>query len=153
MRKPRHSRIGRKLMLADPFPGKHLELNVLHERGITVVGRLSTATGNAVSFESGESADVDAVIWATGYRDWTDWVDIPGAVGADGAFAHERGVSPVPNLYFIGRSWQWSRGSALVTGVGEDAEYVVDKVRQSLRGADVATAPVDMQAGRVAAAS
>jgi putative flavoprotein involved in K+ transport len=153
MRKPRHSRIGRKLMLADPFPGKHLELDVLRERGITVVGRLSTATGNAVSFESGESADVDAVIWATGYRDRTDWVDIPGAVGADGAFAHERGVSPVPNLYFIGRSWQWSRGSALVTGVGEDAKYVVDKVRQSLRGADVATAPVDMQAGRVAAAS
>ena len=153
MRKPRHSRIGRKLMLTDPFPGKHLELDTLRQRGITVVGRLSMATGHAVSFESGESADVDAVIWATGYRDRTDWVDIPGAVSPDDAFAQERGVSPVPNLFFIGRSWQWSRGSALVTGVGEDARYVADKVRQSLRSTDTTPASVNTRAERIAAAS
>ncbi|MDQ6660676.1 MAG: hypothetical protein M3Z24_06885 [Chloroflexota bacterium] len=30
----------------------------------------------------------------------------------------------MPHLYVIGRSWQWTRGSALLTGVGEDALYL-----------------------------
>jgi hypothetical protein len=41
-------------------------------------------------------------------------------------FLHQRGISPVPNLYFIGRSWQWTRGSALFAGVGEDAAYLTE---------------------------
>lgn len=124
IRMPRTSRVGQKLMLADPFPGKHLELERLRAQSITVVGRLNKAAGRRVEFESGEAAEIDTVIWATGYRDRTDWVEIPGAVDAQGAFVQERGISPVPNLYLIGRSWQWSRGSALVTGVRADAEYV-----------------------------
>ena len=34
-------------------------------------------------------------------------------------------VAHVPGLYFIGRSWQWARGSALLHGVGDDAAHVV----------------------------
>jgi len=41
-----------------------------------------------------------------------------------GNFIHEEGISPVSGLYFIGRSWQRSRGSALVAGVGEDAQFI-----------------------------
>ena len=37
---------------------------------------------------------------------------------AQGNVLHRRGISPVPHLYVIGRSWQWTRGSALLTGVG-----------------------------------
>jgi putative flavoprotein involved in K+ transport len=102
---PRISRIGRYLMAADPFPGKALDQ--LRRRGIQVVGRLVQVAGKQVSFASGETATIDAVIWATGYRDGSAWVPIPGATDADGRFVHERGVSPIPGLYFIGRSWQW----------------------------------------------
>lgn len=124
LRTSRHSRIGRRLMETDPFPGKHLKLHRLQEKGVTVVGRLASADGRAVTFATGETDEVDAVVWATGYRDRTEWVAIPGVIDTRGAFAHERGISPVPGLYFIGRSWQWSRGSALVTGVGTDAGYI-----------------------------
>jgi putative flavoprotein involved in K+ transport len=124
LRTSRHSRIGRRLMETEPFPGKHLALDRLREHGVTVVGRLASADGRAVTFATGETSEIDAVIWATGYRDRTDWVAIPGVADARGAFVHERGVSPVSGLYFIGRSWQWSRGSALVTGVGADARYI-----------------------------
>jgi putative flavoprotein involved in K+ transport len=126
------SRLGRKLKATDPFPGRHLELGRLRERGVTVTGRLAGATGNRVTFAAGEPAAVDAVIWATGYRDRTEWVAIPGAVDADGAFVEKQGVSPVPGLFFIGRSWQTSRGSALVTGVGRDAAGIADRIAEAL---------------------
>ena len=72
------------------------------------------------------------MIWATGYRDRTDWVRVPGAVDADGRFIERNGISPAPGLFFIGRSWQTSRGSALVTGVGRDAAGIAARVEASL---------------------
>jgi putative flavoprotein involved in K+ transport len=124
LRKSRESRIGRRLQQADPFPGKDLALDKLRKQGITVVGRLTGVNGRRVMFTGATLADVDAVIWATGYRDRTDWVAIPDAKDERGAFIEDRGISPVPGLAFIGRSWQWTRGSALLTGVGGDAAYV-----------------------------
>lgn len=84
------------------------------------------------------SATVRTVIWATGYRDETAWVEIPSAVGPDGTFSHTNGVSPVPGLYFAGRPWQRNRASALVMGAGPDAERIVEEIvrRQHRQGAD-----------------
>jgi putative flavoprotein involved in K+ transport len=45
---------------------------------------------------------------------------------------HQRGISPVPCLYRIGRSWQWTRGSALLTGVGDDAFYLTKHLLHQL---------------------
>jgi putative flavoprotein involved in K+ transport len=132
LRASRESAVGRYLMKADPFPGKDLELKQLQRRGVAVVSRVVQAEGRRVSFADGKSAEVDAVLWATGYRDDTDWVTISEAKDAQGNFLHHRGVSPVPNLYFIGRSWQWTRGSALFAGVGEDAAFVTERIVQNL---------------------
>jgi putative flavoprotein involved in K+ transport len=126
LRASRESRIGRYLMKADPFPGKRLELDKLQQRGVEVVGRVTQAEGKKVSFADGKAAEVDAVVWATGYRDDIAWVDIPEVKDALGNFMHFRGVSPLPYLCFVGRSWQWTRGSALFAGVGEDAAYLTD---------------------------
>jgi putative flavoprotein involved in K+ transport len=128
----RESRIGRYLMRTDPFPGKALDLKHLRRRGIQVVGRLLQVEGKQVSFAGGASAEVDAVIWATGYRDDSEWVAIPEVKDARGAFLHQRGVSPVPGLYFIGRSWQWTRGSALLHGVGDDAASLIGRIAAQL---------------------
>jgi putative flavoprotein involved in K+ transport len=132
LRASRESAVGRYLMKADPFPGKDLELKQLQRRDVAVVSRVVQAEGRRVSFADGKSAEVDAVLWATGYRDDTDWVTISEAKDAQGNFLHHRGVSPVPNLYFIGRSWQWTRGSALFAGVGEDAAFVTERIVQNL---------------------
>lgn len=128
LRASRESRIGRFLMKADPFPGKHLELDELQQRGVEVVGRVTQAEGKKVSFADGKAAEVDVVVWATGYRDDTGWVEIPEVKDAHGDFLHYRGVSPLPNLCFVGRSWQWTRGSALFAGVGQDAAYLTEHI-------------------------
>jgi putative flavoprotein involved in K+ transport len=126
LRASRESRIGRYLMKADPFPGKRLELDELRQRGVNVVGRVTQAEGKEISFADGKTAEVDAVVWATGYRDDTGWVTIPEVKDAQGNFMHYRGVSPLPYMCFVGRSWQWTRGSALFAGVGEDAAYLTE---------------------------
>lgn len=136
LRATRESRVGRKLMATDPFPGKDLALGRLRAAGIVVVGRLEDICGRSVSFTGGQTHEVGAVVWATGYRDRTDWVTIPEVI-SDGRFVQQRGISPNPRLAFIGRSWQWTRGSALLTGTGADAAYIAHYLIDQL-----ATAPV-----------
>jgi putative flavoprotein involved in K+ transport len=145
IRKSRETRLGRKLMAADAFPGKHLDLPRLREAGVTVVGRLTDADGRRIRFADGTAAIVDTIVWATGYRDQTDWVAIPEAVDATGTFIQERGISPVPGLTFIGRNWQWTRGSAILAGVGDDAAYVAQHVVETLSttGSGASSTPFD----------
>jgi len=130
LRASRETRVGEYLMRTDPFPGKALGLRRLRRRGIRMVGRLTHADGKEVGFAGGETAEVDAVIWATGYKDDGKWVTIPEIKDASGGFVYQRGVSPVPGLYFMGRSWQWTRGSALLAGVGDDAAYVASRIAE-----------------------
>lgn len=132
LRKSRETRIGRSLMRKDPFPGKDLDLGKLEQQGISVVGRLTDADGRRVSFAGGVANEVDVVIWATGYRDRTDWVAIPEVKDESGGFVQHRGITSDSGVTFIGRSWQWTRGSALLTGVGDDAGFVTRHLLQVL---------------------
>lgn len=126
----RESRVGRRLMARDPFPGPRLALPRLRAAGVATMPRLAGVAGAIARFADGRSAEVSAVIWATGYRDDTAWLAIPEAKRPDGGVIETRGISPVPGLYFLGRSWQWTRGSALVLGVGKDAAYIADRITQ-----------------------
>lgn len=148
LRVSRETPIGRLLMRADPFPGTHLSLKRLRQHSIQVVGRVTQAAGDDIRFATGERAAVGTVVWATGYRDDSRWVAIPETKDAQGTFVQRRGVSPVPGLYFIGRSWQWTRGSALLTGVGDDARYLLPLITE--RAAEGQSAPATEGAGTLA---
>ncbi|HKO27782.1 MAG TPA: hypothetical protein VJU80_10025, partial [Solirubrobacteraceae bacterium] len=78
-------------------------------------------------FADGGSLDVGVVVWATGYRPDYSWIAIP-AVTAGGRVMHRRGVSDVPGLYFLGLSWQYTRGSALLGFVADDAAYLAEQI-------------------------
>ena len=39
-----------------------------------------------------------------------------------------RGVTDVPGLYFLGLTWQYTRGSALIGWVQEDAEFIAERI-------------------------
>ncbi len=130
----RSSRVGRLMRSRDPLPGKaHLSDTVLQREGIELRRRLTGGLGRTFIFADGRSETVDSVVWALGYRDDTSWLAIPEAVDEHG-FVHDRGRTPVPGLFHVGRSWQTSRGSALVCGVGRDAkEIVVEAARRARR--------------------
>jgi putative flavoprotein involved in K+ transport len=56
---------------------------------------------------------------------------IPGVV-REGHVVHRRGVTQVSGLYFLGLSWQHTRGSALLGFVNDDATYLADHIATSL---------------------
>ena len=80
-----------------------------------------------VRFEDETELEVDAVLWATGYRPDYSWIHIP-VLGAEGRLQHRRGVTDVPGLYFLGLTWQHTRGSALLGWVKDDAEYIASLI-------------------------
>ena len=71
--------------------------------------------------------EVDAVIWATGYRPDHSWIELP-IFNPDGSVRHRRGVTDVAGLYFLGLPWQYTRGSALLGFVKDDARYIADQI-------------------------
>lgn len=76
-------------------------------------------------------AGIGAIIWATGFTANFSWIRLP-VFDAEGAPIHERGVSPVPGVYFVGFPWLHTRKSGLIYGISEDAEYVVNAIAQHL---------------------
>jgi putative flavoprotein involved in K+ transport len=58
---------------------------------------------------------------------------------------HRRGVTEVPSLYFLGLSWQHTRGSALLGFVNDDAAYLADHIATSLSAAGSATIPATQE--------
>lgn len=68
--------------------------------------------------------EVSTILWATGYRPGYDWIDLDVA-DEYGWPVQDWGVSPHAGLYFVGVNWLHTRKSALLCGVGEDAEHVV----------------------------
>ena len=134
---PTESFIGRKMRAMDAFPNRDRDIPALARRGIKIMPKVTHAEGDTVTFANGASVSANSVVWAMGYRDDSDWVAIPKVKDAQGNFIHQRGISPVRNLYFIGRPWQTSRASAIIHGVGSDAEKIVSAI-QSNTSFDVA---------------
>ena len=121
---PYTSPIGNYLLRGDTFPGKHLSLEQLHEQGVRVEDRLMRVDGRTVHFKNGNMASAAVVVWATGYQEDDSIVNIPFAKDSRGGIVHFRGVTPAPGLFVLGRSWQWTRGSSLLHGVGKDAAFI-----------------------------
>jgi putative flavoprotein involved in K+ transport len=91
-----------------------------------------STSGRAVRFEDGSEIELDAVIWATGYRPDYSWIRVP-IFDSDGRLRHRRGVTDVPGLYFLGLTWQHTRGSALIGFVKHDAQFLAERIEELAR--------------------
>jgi putative flavoprotein involved in K+ transport len=121
------SRLGRKLSRRDTLIGS--SPRALRRAGVQMKPRVSGASGRTVSFADGSDLSVDAVIWATGFGLDHSWIQLPVAT-ADGTVRHRRGVTEISGLYFLGLPWQYTRGSALLGWVKDDAEYLVGRISE-----------------------
>ena len=70
---------------------------------------------------------ITSIIWATGYALDFSWVRID-AFDEKGRPKHDRGVSTVPGLYFLGLPWLSRRASSFIWGVWQDAKYLADHI-------------------------
>jgi putative flavoprotein involved in K+ transport len=122
------SRLGRKLSTRDTLIGS--SPRELRKRyGVELKPRVVDADGRTVRFADGGELEVDAVIWATGYRADYSWIKLP-VFDEGGRLRHRRGVTDVPGLFFLGLTWQHTRGSALIGWVKDDAEYIAERIAE-----------------------
>jgi putative flavoprotein involved in K+ transport len=120
------SRLGRRASRREFIIGTNKRR--LRKVGVRFRPRLVEADGRTVRFADGSTLNgVGVVVWATGYRSDYTWIHIPAAV-EHGRVVHRRGVTKIPGLYFLGLSWQHTRGSALLGFVNKDAAYLADQI-------------------------
>jgi putative flavoprotein involved in K+ transport len=111
--------------LTQGWPLVRVKNRDLSEAGIERVPKAVGVKNGRPLLEDGRIMAVANVIWATGYETDLSWIDLP-LLGDDGKLVHARGVVPAhPGLYFIGSLYLYSPTSALLGGVGRDAEYIV----------------------------
>lgn len=68
---------------------------------------------------------IRTVIWCTGYQSDFSWIEVP-VFDGKGYPGHERGVTAVWGLYFLGLPWLYTWGSGRFSGVARDATYLAD---------------------------
>jgi putative flavoprotein involved in K+ transport len=126
IRKSAESRIGRKLAGRDTLIGPKPKARA-RRHGLHLHSRTIDAEGSAVGFDDGSQLDVGTVIWATGFRTDHSWIEAP-VFDGDGRLIHRRGVTDSPGLYFLGLTWQYTRGSALIGFVEDDARHILHEI-------------------------
>jgi putative flavoprotein involved in K+ transport len=140
-----NSRPGRRMSRRDFVIGTNRRR--LERKGVRFRPRLVDAEGRTVRFADHSLLEDVRVVWATGYRPDYAWIHIPGVV-REGQVVHRRGVTEVPGLFFLGLSWQYTRGSALLGFVNDDAAYLADRIATGPGAAGSAPAGVTRQPSR-----
>ena len=120
------SRMGRRMRERDFLIGSSPRA-ARRRFGVDLKPRLVGVSGRTASFADGAEVDVDAVVWATGFRPDYSWIGLP-VTDSDGRVRHRRGVTDAPGLYFLGLTWQHTRGSALLGWVRDDAEFLAERI-------------------------
>ncbi|HET9507064.1 MAG TPA: NAD(P)-binding domain-containing protein [Gaiellaceae bacterium] len=128
------SRLGRRASQRDALIGSSPR-ELRRRYGVEVKPRAVGAAGRTLSFADGSELEADAVIWATGYRPDHSWIHLP-VFDEEGRARHRRGVTDVPGLYFLGLSWQHTRGSALLGWVKDDAAFIAARIEAAAAGRD-----------------
>ncbi len=127
------TRLGRKLRDHFIDPPRGIPLGRVRRKdfaaaGIERVPRMTGVRNGYPVLEDGRVLEVSNVIWCTGFTPDYRWIDLS-LPTRNGVPIHDRGViDACPGLYFIGLLFLYSLSSALVGGVGRDAEHIVDHI-------------------------
>jgi putative flavoprotein involved in K+ transport len=76
-----------------------------------------------------QGSDVTSVVWCVGFRTDFSWID-EAIFDGRGYPGHDRGVTQVPGLYFLGLPWQYTWGSGRFSGIARDADHVATHIMQ-----------------------
>lgn len=126
------SKLASLLKKTEPVIG--LELKPLIESGeVTVKKRAVSLRDHEVGFQDGSTITVENIIWATGFQSDYSWIGIPDVLDAQQIPLHQRGVSPVDGIYFLGLPWLSRVGSSQINGINYDAKNVFKNIEKAHR--------------------
>jgi len=117
----------RKVALRQGMPWIRIKPRDLTRAGITRVPKMAGVRAGQPYLDDGRALEVGTVVWCTGFDPGLSWIRLP--VFEDGLPRQTRGVvAAQPGLYFVGLPFIYSVSSAMVRGVGRDAEYVAAQI-------------------------
>ena len=140
------TRLGRKLSTRETLIGSSPR-DLKRRYGVELRRRVIAADGRSVRFEDGAEVEVDAVIWATGYRSDYSWIRLAIFEETGLRPRHRRGITEVSGLYFLGLTWQHTRGSALIGWVKDDAEFISEQIAAGQESKALASEQAPIRAG------
>ncbi|MFK8185807.1 MAG: MSMEG_0569 family flavin-dependent oxidoreductase [Phormidesmis sp.] len=78
-----------------------------------------------------DAENIQTIIWATGYHMNFSWIAVS-AFDDNGYPTHQRGVTTVDGLYFIGLPWLYTWGSGRFSGIARDAAYLSEQISEQI---------------------
>jgi putative flavoprotein involved in K+ transport len=116
----------------------------IREAEIEWVPRTEGVADGTPRLTDGRVLDVDAVVWATGFRPDYSWIELPGVTyDEDGYPIHHRGViDGAPGLYVVGLPYQYTL-IPTISGIAIDASYIADHLLTAGDSQDTADQPVE----------
>lgn len=125
-----HSLIGSRLKKrGEPIMGTNIK-KLFKEPNLKLVGRTTGANSNEIICEKTTLSTVRNIIWSTGFKPDFRWMNF-NIFDKNGYPEHQRGITAIKGLYFLGLAWMYSRNSGLLGGVKEDAEYIIGKINST----------------------
>ncbi|MEM7671975.1 MAG: MSMEG_0569 family flavin-dependent oxidoreductase [Verrucomicrobiota bacterium] len=79
-----------------------------------------------------EAQNITSIIWCIGFRPDFSYVKSD-VFNGRGFPIHNRGVTEVAGLYFIGLPWLHTWGSARFSGIAEDSEFLAEQIESSMK--------------------
>jgi len=127
--------IGKKVrpkLIAGASPLVRVKPKDLIAAGIERVARVVGVRDGKPLLAENRVLEVANVIWCTGYHPGFSWIDLP-VFDEKGRPLHERGiVHRVPGLYFVGLHFLYAMSSATLIGIGRDAAYIANAIKQRI---------------------
>ncbi len=106
----------------------HTGVADVERAGVKRAPRTTAVRDGQPLLADGRTVDAANVIWCTGFRHDFSWIAVP-ILDERGEPRHIRGVATgQPGLYFLGLPFLYALTSALIGGVGRDAEHVVRRI-------------------------
>lgn len=79
-----------------------------------------------------QQGNITTVIWCIGYQTNFSWIEVP-VFDGKGYPSHDRGVTSVSGLYFLGLPWLYTWGSGRFSGIARDATYLSDYIANNMK--------------------
>ncbi|MBJ8339517.1 MSMEG_0569 family flavin-dependent oxidoreductase [Antrihabitans sp. YC3-6] len=78
------------------------------------------------------ASNIGSIVWSVGFRTDYGWLRV-GVFDGEGHPCHNRGVTAVQGLFFLGLPWQHTWGSGRFAAVARDAEFLADRIGVRVR--------------------
>ncbi|MEM8867373.1 MAG: MSMEG_0569 family flavin-dependent oxidoreductase [Verrucomicrobiota bacterium] len=77
------------------------------------------------------ASNISTIIWCIGFKPNFRFIQLE-VFNMRGFPVHERGVTAVPGLYFVGLPWMHTWGSARFSGIAEDAQHIAKTIHSTI---------------------